>query len=173
MCRKYSAEIKLVLIRQECAVGVQSRMKKRNYKDVLLNREVVSQKEINNLLGSFCTTEKRFRNIILTARDLKVFSMTKKIYNLIIIKFQNFCGGVLSLAQSVVSCVKLLCEWLAFIEPPKLTEAVYEFRRACKSATQPEVETSLLPTEVCACIFTCVVLFRSCVGCTTVLIQIY
>ena len=56
--------------------------------------------------------------------------------------FQNFCTSVLALAQSVVSCVKLICERLAVIEPPKLTEAVYEFRRACKTATQPEVETS-------------------------------
>ena len=53
------------------------------------------------------------------------------------------------LAQSVVSCVKLVCEWLSFIEPPKVTEAVYEFRRACKTATQPEVETSsFFPPEV-------------------------
>ena len=53
------------------------------------------------------------------------------------------------LAQSVTSCVKLVCEWLSFIEPPEVTEAVYEFRRACKTATQPEVETSsFFPPEV-------------------------
>ncbi len=52
------------------------------------------------------------------------------------------CRSILVLAQSVISCVKLVCEWLSFIEPPEVTEAVYEFRRACKTATQPEVETS-------------------------------
>jgi hypothetical protein len=53
------------------------------------------------------------------------------------------------LAQSVISSVKLVCEWLSFIEPPEVTEAVYEFRRACKTATQPEVETSsFFPPEV-------------------------
>ena len=45
--------------------------------------------------------------------------------------------------------MKLLCEWLESIEPPKLTEAVYEFRRACKAATQPEVEWTSLLAEVC------------------------
>lgn len=43
----------------------------------------------------------------------------------------------------------MLCEWLESIEPPKLTEAVYEFRRACKAATQPEVEWTSLLAEVC------------------------
>lgn len=54
------------------------------------------------------------------------------------------CRSVQALAQSVVSCVKLICEWLTSIEPPKVTEAVYEFKRACKTATQPEVEASSL-----------------------------
>ena len=36
------------------------------------SQEVISQKEINNLLGSFYTTEQRFRNII-TAKDLVVW----------------------------------------------------------------------------------------------------
>ena len=59
------------------------------------------------------------------------------------------CRSILVLAQSVTSCVKLVCEWLSFIEPPEVTEAVYEFKRACKTATQPEVETSsFFPTEV-------------------------
>jgi hypothetical protein len=35
-------------------------------------REIVSQKEINNLLGSFYTTEQRFHNIV-TAKDLVVW----------------------------------------------------------------------------------------------------
>ncbi len=34
--------------------------------------ETVSQKEINNLLGSFYTTEQRFHNIV-TAKDLVVW----------------------------------------------------------------------------------------------------
>ena len=40
-------------------------------KDMHISQEMVSQKEINNLLGSFYTTEKRFRNIV-TAKDLVV-----------------------------------------------------------------------------------------------------
>ena len=42
--------------------------------------------------------------------------------------------------QSVVSCVKLLCERLSFVEPPDVTEAVYNLRRACRVATFPEAE---------------------------------
>lgn len=40
--------------------------------------------------------------------------------------------------QSVVSCVRLLCERLSFIEPPNITEAVYNLRRACRAAAIPE-----------------------------------
>ena len=67
---------------------------------------------------------------------------------------QSYGGSILALAQSVISCVKLLCEWLTFIEPPKLTEAVYEFRRACKVAIQSKFESSsvFLP-EVCTPVF--------------------
>ena len=60
------------------------------------------------------------------------------------------------LAQSVTSCVKLVCEWLSFIEPPEVTEAVYEFRRACKTATQPELESSsFFPPEVSSYLHGC------------------
>ena len=41
-----------------------------------------------------------------------------------------------ALVQSVISCVKLLCERLLFIEPASLSDAVYNLRRACKSVGQ-------------------------------------
>lgn len=62
------------------------------------------------------------------------------------------------MVQSVVSCVKLLCERLAFIEPPEITDAIFNLRRACRTATQPELETSSLfapevqSMHICACI---------------------
>lgn len=58
--------------------------------------------------------------------------------------------AVPTLAQSVISCVQLLCERLSFIEPPEVTEAVFNLRRACKSATQFDLVTSLVSVEVSA-----------------------
>ncbi len=55
-----------------------------------------------------------------------------------------------TLAQSVISCVQLLCERLAFIEPPEVTEAVFNLRRACKAITQFDFETSVVSMEVSA-----------------------
>ena len=43
-----------------------------------------------------------------------------------------------ALVQSVISCVKLLCERLLFIEPASLSDAVYNLRRACKSVGQQQ-----------------------------------
>lgn len=48
------------------------------------------------------------------------------------------------MVQSVVSCVKLLCERLSFVESPDVTDAIFNMRRACKTASQPELETSTL-----------------------------
>jgi len=67
-----------------------------------------------------------------------------------------------TMVQSVVSCVKLLCERMSFIEPPEITDAVFNLRRACKAASQPDIEASSLFNEVfvrvCACVCVCVCL---------------
>ena len=52
--------------------------------------------------------------------------------------FQASLASIPTLVQSVVSCVRLLCERLSFIEPPNVTEAVYNLRRACRAAAIPE-----------------------------------
>lgn len=73
------------------------------------------------------------------------------ISSVIILLFpQNFSDTVLTLAESVVSCVKLLCVWLESVEPPELTEAVYEFRQVCRAATQSDVDILTFSSEVCA-----------------------
>ena len=55
--------------------------------------------------------------------------------------------GLSTLAQSVISCVRLLCERLSFLEPPEVTEAVFNLRRACKTATYFEFETALILSD--------------------------
>ena len=52
------------------------------------------------------------------------------------------------MVQSVVSCVKLFCERMSFIEPPEVTDAVFNLGRACKAASQPDIEASSLFSEV-------------------------
>ena len=75
MCRKYSTEVKLVLVNKVQAVYVTPTLKTTtSVQDLVTNRDVVSQKEINNLLRSFYATELRFRNII-TAKNLEVYSV--------------------------------------------------------------------------------------------------
>lgn len=69
-CRKFSTEIKLILSNKKQAVYNILRTTESS-KNLPTNQVVVSQKEINNLLGSFYTSEQRFRNI-LTAKDLVV-----------------------------------------------------------------------------------------------------
>ena len=49
-----------------------------------------------------------------------------------------------ALAQSVESCVRLLSERLSFIEPPDMIDAIFNLKRACKVATQLELEESTL-----------------------------
>ena len=72
LCRKFSTDVKLVLANKKQTKSACDRPKTAiNYKDMCTNLEVVSQKEINDLLGSFYTTEQRFRSVI-TAKDVVV-----------------------------------------------------------------------------------------------------
>ncbi len=61
-----------------------------------------------------------------------------------------------ALAQSVISCVNLICERLGFVEPPEVIDAVFNLRRACNTATQ--LETSLSPT---VCIYIIITLVHT------------
>lgn len=72
-CRKFSTEIKIILTKQTQSIYMHNMTPQaiELEKDLRKSQEFVSQKEINNLLGSFYTTEQRFRNI-LTAKDLVV-----------------------------------------------------------------------------------------------------
>ena len=72
-CRKFSTEVKVVLTKQTPSVYTHNMASQATEleKDLHKSQEIVSQKEINNLLGSFYTTEQRFHNI-LTAKDLVV-----------------------------------------------------------------------------------------------------
>ena len=73
LCRKFSTEVKLVLSNKGRVTAVCDRPKTTTYcKDVHMDQKVVSQKEMNNLLGSFYTTERRFRNIT-AAKDVMVY----------------------------------------------------------------------------------------------------
>ena len=73
-CRKFSTEVKVVLTKQTPSVYYMQNISTQATeldKNLHKTQEIVSQKEINNLLGSFYTTEQRFHNII-TAKDLVV-----------------------------------------------------------------------------------------------------
>ena len=50
--------------------------------------------------------------------------------------------AVVAMAQAVVSCVKLLCERLSFVEPPAISEAVLNLRRACRTASSADLMAS-------------------------------
>ena len=52
------------------------------------------------------------------------------------------------LSQSVISCIRLLCERMSFIEPFAVSEAVFNLRRACKSATTPDEFPAAIAVEV-------------------------
>ena len=51
--------------------------------------------------------------------------------------------GLPTFSQSVISCVRLLCERLLFIEPPDVTDAVFNLRRACKTASHFKFSNAL------------------------------
>ena len=71
----------------------------------------LSRQELDSLLDSYLTQHEQFSSTL----------------------HSSSCN-YMKMCQRVISCVKMLCERLAFLEPLFLSEAVYNLRRACKSA---------------------------------------
>ena len=70
-CRKFSTEVKFIVANKIQTKHINKVTAVVSGQDMTTNQELVSQKEINNLLGSFYTTEMRFRSIV-TAKDVEV-----------------------------------------------------------------------------------------------------
>jgi len=139
-CQKLHAPIKLVLVDKphdnsghtpELPSTSQSRL-------------CVSREEANDLFNSYTAKELRFRSVLESRSQLVSWLSCQPL--LLALPQASSPVNMPALAQSVVSCVSLLCERLGFIQTPAIVEAVYNLRRACKNATQLEIDTLLSPT---------------------------
>jgi hypothetical protein len=77
----------------------------------------ISEQELNTLLDSYVTKAAKFRSVVQSHAE------------------NPSPVPIPALAQTVISCVKLLCERLLYVEPPSLSNAIFSLRRACKSAS--------------------------------------
>lgn len=72
LCRKFSTEVRLIITNKPQTKRIGNSMTEAVCgKDTSTNHDIVSQRESNNLLESFYTTEMRFRNIA-SAKDVAV-----------------------------------------------------------------------------------------------------
>ena len=86
----------------------------------------VSRQELNALVDSYLSKNTEFLDKLSSAQP---------------VDYQRYMLGV-------ISCVRLLCERMMFVEPFDVTEAVFNLRRACKTTNSPEEFVSTIPIEV-------------------------
>lgn len=81
--------------------------------------------ELNSLLDSYFVKENEFKR-----------------------EFSTPPVNYAKLSQNIISCVRLLCERMGFVETFSVSEAVYNLRRACKGTHTPIEFSAAIALEV-------------------------
>ena len=87
----------------------------------------MTRDDLNALVDSYFTKTKEFQDELLSSHP---------------VNYQRH-------SMSVISCVRLLCERMMFIEPFAVSEAVFNLKRACKATSTPEEFTIALEVSEC------------------------